>query len=162
MLSRKGRHLYQTKHHFVLGLILAGIVAVCTAGYLIQTEKDTVRVAAVVFFVICGSYSLRLAFAGIRANDEDIYVKNMLSGYRLKWNDIHKFRIGPWNIFPYVCLIDLKNGRTKHAFGIQERSNFPNGSAERMAEELNARLAQRSGTTMERQSQIPRQGPELG
>jgi hypothetical protein len=136
--------MYRTKHQFVGGVILATVVAACTVGYLIDTEKAEVRVAAIVFFVFCGGSSLRLAFAGIRATDQGIYVKNILSNHQFDWSDVHKFRIGPWSVFPYVCLIDLRDGRTKHAFGIQERTNFPNGSAEQMAEQLNAELVERS------------------
>jgi hypothetical protein len=158
MLNREGS-LYRTKHHFVGGLIMAIIVAACTVGYLIDTEKIEVRIAAIIFFIVCGANSLRFAFAGIRATAKGIYVTNIFSSYRLKWSDIHKFRIGSWNIFPYVCLIDLKDGGIKHAFGIQERTNFPNGSAEQMAEELNAELSQRRGGTSDGKA-IP--GPRPG
>lgn len=148
MLSRKG-NLYRTKHHFIGGLIMAAVVATCSAGYLIQTEKLEVQIAAVVFLVTCGFSSLRLAFAGIRTTNEGIHVANIFSSYQLDWSDVHKFRIGPWNIFPYVCLIDLRDGGTKHAFGIQERTNFPNGSAEQMADRLNTELSQRTSNAFD-------------
>ena len=154
MLKRKDGKLYRTKHHFVGGLIMAALVAAFTVGYLVDTDKTEVRIAAIVFFVVCGANSLRLAFAGIRATEKGIFVTNIFSSYRLEWSDVHKFRIGPWNIFPYVCLIDLRDGGTKHAFGIQERTNFPNGSAEQMADELNAELLQR------RSSNEPSGNPE--
>jgi hypothetical protein len=157
MLNRKDGKLYRTKHHFVGGLILAVIVAACAVGYLIDSEKAEVRIGATIFFVVCGANSLRLAFAGIHATNEGIHVANIVSSYRLRWSEVHKFRIGPWSIFPYICLIDLKNGRTKHAFGIQERTNFPDGSAERMAEELNAELVQRTGESL----QLPSKEPKL-
>lgn len=48
-------------------------------------------------------------------------------------------------LLPYVCLIHLRDGSRKQATGIQERTNFPSGSAESLAEELNAELARRTG-----------------
>jgi hypothetical protein len=42
-----------------------------------------------------------------------------------------------------VCLIRLKGGETRRAVSIQERTNFPNGSAEVIVEELNRELAKR-------------------
>lgn len=82
-------------------------------------------------------------------SEQGIRVINVFSTTDFSWGEIRGFEIGRSGLFPLVCLIRIDDGSTKHAFGIQERTNFPNGSAERVTEELNAELARRSGKTLD-------------
>jgi hypothetical protein len=41
-------------------------------------------------------------------------------------------------------LIHLRNGKVKHAFGLEESPKFPDGEGEKMVKELNAELAYRT------------------
>jgi hypothetical protein len=69
----------------------------------------------------------------------------VFSTFELPWQKIERFEIGESGLLPKVCVIHLEDGDEKRAMGIQERTNFPNGSAEAMADELNAELAMRIG-----------------
>lgn len=160
MLKLNWTGIYRTKSQFVIGIVLAVFTAIVAIGQIIEFETVAGRVAAAIFLVGGIFVSVRLALAGVRTTDSGIKVVNMFSSYDLSWGDIAHFRIGPKGLFPYVCLIDLRDGGTKHAFGIQERTNFPNGSAERMADELNAELAQRSREGFDGRRRTA--GPELG
>lgn len=97
-----------------------------------------------VFVLIAGNWSFwRLARAGIVASGEGIYVANFASSFNLRWEEIERFDIGRWSFLPYVCLIHLRDGEVRHAFGIEESTQRPNGSAEEIIEELNNELARR-------------------
>lgn len=134
--------IYRTQSHFVIGLVAAAFTTIVSIGYMFETEKDEVLVAAAIFLISVGFVSLRFAFAGIRATSDGIRVSNIFSSFDLTWNEVRRFHVGRSGIFPYVCLIELKDGSTRRAFGIQERTNFPDGSAEKMASELNKRPGQ--------------------
>jgi len=46
------------------------------------------------------------------------------------------------------CLINLRDGRCAHAFGLQESTNFANGSAQKMVDELMEELARKRSQAM--------------
>ncbi|MDX6636190.1 MAG: hypothetical protein QOF06_2393 [Solirubrobacterales bacterium] len=121
---------------------------VFAAGYLVfllflfvgqwGTQMSPVGRSAVIALLGFGALVFfRFGVAGIRASERGVRVINLFSTYELEWREIERFRIGGWKIYPYICLIDLVDGTTRVAFGIQERTNFANGSAQRMADELN-------------------------
>lgn len=93
----------------------------------------------VVNAVVC----LRLAFARIESSERGIHVANVFTSFNLTWEQIDRFSIGRWTLLPYVCLIRLRDGTVQHATGIEENTNFANGSAEEIVDELNDELARR-------------------
>lgn len=74
---------------------------------------------------------------------------NIFSRFKLGWTDIERFEIGRWGVFPYVGLIHLCSGEAKHVIGIQERTNFPDGSGEEMVNELNSEVRKRHMLTQQ-------------
>jgi hypothetical protein len=98
----------------------------------------------IVFSVVFSAVGGRLAWSAIFTSPRGIHVANFMSSFDLRWEEIERFAIGRWKLLPYVCLIHLKNGKVKHAFGIEESTQRPDGSADEMAEELNHELIARS------------------
>ena len=117
-------------------------------GLLILDEGIRSRTAISLLFAIllgcgCSVVFLRLALARIAASEQGIRVTNIFSSVELTWDEISYFSIGRWQLLPYVCLIHLNNGGLCHATGIEENTNFANGSAEEIVRELNEELARR-------------------
>jgi hypothetical protein len=90
----------------------------------------------------------RLASARIRVDSSGIQVVNIFKSFDLDWPDIESFEMGRWTAFPSVCLIHLSNGGCAHAFGLQESTNFANGSAQKMVDELTEELARKRSWTV--------------
>jgi hypothetical protein len=111
---------------------------------LLEAKRPIGMVLAGVYLIailaICG----RMANARLMVTDAGVRISNIFSSTELRWEEIERFEIGRWQIFPYVCLIRRRTGEVKHAFAIQERTNFPDGSGERMAEQMNGELHQRT------------------
>lgn len=107
---------------------------------LADSERASGAILASTFLLLYVPICIRFACARIAVLDNAILVANVFSSRSIRWRDIDRFQVGRWNLFPAVCLIYLSNGQVQHAFGIQERTNFPDGTAEGMAEDLNREL----------------------
>jgi hypothetical protein len=80
---------------------------------------------------------------GLRVTEQGIEIRNPLSRTKITWDRIRGFRIGRHSFMRAVCIIDLVDGSSKHAFAIQvpNRSlNRQDTRERRMVEELNERL----------------------
>lgn len=144
MLSTEKERVYRSSSHrpwSIVAIVFYGAIAV---DFILQHPG---RLSVVVFAILFGCISTlvfgRLAIAGIFTTQEGIQVKNIFAGFSLAWSDIDRFAIGRWSLLPYVCLIYLGDGRVLHASGIEENTNFANGSAEEIVRELNEELVRR-------------------
>jgi len=110
--------------------------------------QDSMGSGSRVFWGLWVAYWLFMGFrftrAGIVTSEHGIHVVNLFTSFDLRWGEITEFRVGRWKLLPYACRIELRDGSAKVALGIQERTNFPSGSAETMAAELNEELGRRS------------------
>lgn len=81
----------------------------------------------------------RLTWSAVFASVEGIHAANIFASFDLEWTEVNRFKIGRWKLLPSACLIHLTDGRVLHASGIAE-TNFRNGSAEALVDELNREL----------------------
>jgi hypothetical protein len=134
------KHVYRSSEQAIMGGIIGVIGSGVAIGMLLESKKTSGFVFVAVYFAVLLPIIVRFALSRVTASESGVHVANVFSSRKFLWEDIERFEIGSWGIFPYVCLIRLRNGRAEHAFGIQERTNFSDGSAKKMAGELNAEL----------------------
>ena len=136
--------VYQSRTQRIGGAVTGVIGGLLGVSMLLEAERPGGRVFAALFLVIYVPICIRFARSRLVARRDDVFIANVFSNRSLAWDDIERFEMGRWTIFPYVCLVQMRSGDIEHAFGIQERTNFSDGSAERIAEELNEELGRRS------------------
>lgn len=129
---------------FLVGLVVFDFIAVSAA---------VARGAP--YSILYGVIAIGLSVAMLRgmvtrleARSTGIRVVNYFSSFVVGWKEIERFEIGRSGNLGAVLLIKLRNGETRHAFGIQElrlevvRRRYP---AQAVADELNRELALRTG-----------------
>jgi hypothetical protein len=124
----------------IFGLVIFNLLILDEA---IRSRNSASLLVAILLGLGCTFGFLRLALARISTSEQGIRVTNIFSSFELTWNEIDRFSIGKWQLLPYVCLIHLSNGGVRHATGIEENTNFANGSADEIVRELNEELASR-------------------
>jgi hypothetical protein len=143
MTSPRGgatKRVYRSKEQAILSAIIGMIGLGAAIGLLIESKKAAGAIFTVLYFVVSLPIIFRFACSHISTSENGVHVVNVLSGSKIRWEEIETFSIGRWTLLPYVCLIHLRNGEAKHAVGIQERTNFADGSGEKLVGELNAEL----------------------
>jgi hypothetical protein len=120
----------------------------------ITQAGDSVAIVllAAVYGVVGTIICCRLMWSGVFVVQDGIHVANVFSSYDVPWNDIERLEIGRWRINRQTCLVHTRDGKARPANGLQESTNFPNGSAKEMIEELNQ---ERPAHSIERQSPSP-------
>ena len=108
-------------------------------GGLLSDSSLVGKIAAV---GLCGPavvLFLRYGQAKVISTVDGVEVRNPFTRYSLSWADIEDFYLGRWRFNPSVCLIRLRDGNTKPAFGV-----FANGSGlgggRKLVAELNEEL----------------------
>ncbi len=142
--ERPSRRFYSRSQVVAVEITGAIFLFIFVSG-LLASDTIGIRIFILVVILGMGVVAVRIIRSGVEAFDRSVRVKNVFSTYELSWREIDRFEVGQSGLLPMVCLIHLKDGSKKHAFGIQERTNFPDGSAEAMVDELNAELARRVG-----------------
>lgn len=137
--------VYQSRIQRIGGAITGVVGGLFGISMLLEAERPGGRVFAALFLAIYVPICIRFARSRLVARRDGVFIANVFSSRSLAWDDIERFEIGRWTIFPCVCLVHMRGGDIEHAFGIQERTTFSDGSAERMAEELTKALARRPG-----------------
>jgi hypothetical protein len=128
-----------------IGGAVTGVVgAVFGVSMLLDSERTGGRIFAAFFLATYVPVCIRFARARLEAGPDGVFIANVFSNRSLSWDRIERFEIGRWMLFPSVLLIRLRDGKVRHAFGIQERTNYADESSEQMAEELNGELAKRT------------------
>jgi hypothetical protein len=134
------KHVYRSREQAILGGIIGVIGCGVAIGMLLESKKTAGVVFVAMYFAVLLPIIVRFALSRVTASDSGVHVVNVFSSRKILWREIENFEIGRWSIFPYVCLIRLCNGQVEHAFGIQERTNFSDGSGKKLTGELNAEL----------------------
>jgi hypothetical protein len=131
---------------------LVGFALLVTAFGLIGSLQDLSSVGETgatleaAFALLCGVGLVTLAFRGaLLASKTGITIRNPLGRTRhIPWTEITEFKIGRYKLLGAVCLVELRDGSTAHAWAIQipHASRNPAASREaKMTEELNRLLA---------------------
>jgi hypothetical protein len=96
-------------------LILAlGLVGASQATY------TTGRIVEAAVAVAVGGAVVALALrAAVLVRDDGVVIRNPFGTRRIPWNDMVRFRIGRHGLLSAVCIVDLADGSTQHAFAIQ-------------------------------------------
>jgi hypothetical protein len=142
--ERSPRRYYSRHQAIAIGVIVVVFFAIMSGG-LFASPYVEVKAFVAVSLLLMGVVGVRFIRAGVEVFESGIRVRNVFSTFEVPWQQIEKFEIGESGLLPMVCLIHLKDGSEKHAVGIQERTNFPSGSAKAITDELNAELAKRAG-----------------
>jgi hypothetical protein len=137
---------YYSRHQAIATAGVGGFLLLIFVSGLFASKYVGVKVFVGANLLIWGAIYVRAIRSGITSSERGIEVRNVFSTFELPWREIERFEIGRSGLFPLVCLIHLRDGSRRHAFGIQERGNFPNGSAQALTQELNAELARRAGS----------------
>lgn len=96
---------------------------------------------------------LRLARAGVYANDEGIRVLNPLRTVRVPWDHVLRFTLRPHKGFPALGFAELIDGREVELWGVQSRSST--ATAKKVPEDLVAQLNERLARERERRQPTP-------
>lgn len=146
MLGKKDNAtVYQTRMQKIGGAVTGVVGALFGISMVLDSQRTEGRIFAVLFLAVYVPVCIRFARARLEARPDGVFIANVFSNRSLSWGQIERFEMGGWMLFPYVLLVRLRDGKVRHAFGIQERTNAPDRSSERIAEELNAELARRTG-----------------
>lgn len=142
-ILRDSKRVYRGRNTLFSGAACLVIVNLFAVGMITGAE------GSIPLIVLAGTYSLiatilccRLMWSGVFVMQDRIHVANVLSSYDVPWDEIERVEIGRWKINRQTCLVHARDGRTRPANGLQESTNFPNGSAEKMVEELNRELVE--------------------
>ena len=129
---------------------LAAFAVLLGAGWALAAGpgSQVVHVVEVSLCVIAGLlllfFGLGTALSCVRVLRSGIRVVNPASVREIAWEEIASFTLGRWGPFPHVCLIQLRDGSHRAAWGISggdaEEAAVRGGVAHPVAE-LNALLA---------------------
>ncbi|MBS1891500.1 MAG: hypothetical protein JST59_09405 [Actinobacteria bacterium] len=132
---------FRSKGQLIGGIAVAVIGGGVGVGSIFSARNAVFALAWAFVGLLCILMGARLASARIRVDSGGIHVVNFFNSFHLDWTEVQGFEMGRWSAFPSVCLINLNDGRHAHAFGLQESTNFANGSAQKMVDELTEELA---------------------
>lgn len=139
---------FRSKGQLIGGIAIAVIGGGVEVGSAFSARSPVFAGMWVLTGLLCALMGARLASARIRVDRSGIHVVNIFKSFDLDWAEVRSFEMGRWTAFPSVCLIHLSDGRCAHAFGLQESTNFPNGSAQKMVDELAEELARQRSRAM--------------
>jgi hypothetical protein len=146
---------YQSKVQMVAGGVATMIFFFIGLSGVIAGSSIMEKIGSGVFGFLASLCMYRYAQSNMTAEETGISVNNPWSRFQLDWEDIARFEIGRWKLSSAICLIHEVGGRVRPAVGIVESSNFPNGSAKCMVDELNKELANRIPDRREGGSGMP-------
>ena len=139
---------FRSGSQLIGGIAIAVIGGAVSIGSAFSATTSMGAVGWLAEGALCILIGVRLALAGILVVDDGVRVRNFFRGFCLSWSEIERFEIGRWKLLPSVCLIYLRDGRRVHAFGLQESTNFANGSAQKMVDQLTEELARKRSRTV--------------
>jgi Bacterial PH domain len=74
---------------------------------------------AVVAIVVAGAMIALVLRAAVVVREDAVEIRNPFGTRRIPWSDVVRFRIGHYRLLSAVCIVDLRDGSTQHAFAIQ-------------------------------------------
>jgi Bacterial PH domain len=127
------------------GVTLMLLTRVLTAQHFTANEYVVALtiVSAVGYFLL-----FRVAGSAIFVTDGGVVVRNPLSTRMVRWDDITRFSLEQWSVFPGIGTIELRAARPLRAFGVQipdPRFGRFDPQTENAIEELNHLLRERGG-----------------
>lgn len=143
--ARESTRIYRVRSNTVV----AAVWLLATNGFAISaifraSGDASILIQAVLYGAASTFFFGRLLWAGVFVSPNGLHIANVFGSFDLKWEDVEGFEMGRWKILPLTCLISLRDGRIKHAVGIEESARFPRGDGVKMVEELNEELRQYS------------------
>lgn len=129
--------VYRSRHQLIVCAVVGVVFWGIGFGMLFEVRRPVVPALLVGFLVIWPCISVRAALARVVPSREGVRVQNVFSTFEVGWAEVERFEMGRRGILPYVCVVHLRDGGRRSATGIQERTNFPDGSAEEMVAALN-------------------------
>jgi hypothetical protein len=133
---------YRNSSYAVLIAVVAVLFSVASVAAYLADHWPIEPVLVV--FALSAFCLLRLARAGVYADDEGIRILNPLRTVRIPWARVQRFTLRAHGGFPAVGFAELVDGEKVQIWGIQARSH--SAPARRVPEEvvaaLNERLAQ--------------------
>jgi hypothetical protein len=124
-------------HQYALLIAVVAVLFACASlvAGIVRDGSTGARFGPVVPVVLLSAFCLlRLARAGVYADDEGIRVLNPLRTVRIPWEQVDHFSLRPYKGFPSVGFAELVDGGRVQMWGIQARSY--NTAAKRVPEEL--------------------------
>jgi uncharacterized membrane protein YraQ (UPF0718 family) len=142
--SQESERIYRCRSNSVAAVIWLVISIGFAISFVLRApDSPSIIILAVLFGVVATFILARLLFAAIWVLPSGLRVANLFETFDLQWQDIERFEMGRWKILPRTCLIHLRDGRVKHAAGVEESVNFPKGDAVKMVEQLNGELREK-------------------
>ena len=145
------RRVYRSKE-WARGLALTGGgVTLMLLTKVLTTERFTADeyVVALTIVAAIGYFLLfRVAGSAIIVTDRGVVVRNPLGSRAVRWDDIRRFSIEQWAVFPGIGTIELRGGRPLRVFGVQipdPRFGRFDRQTEDAIDELNRLLRERGG-----------------
>lgn len=139
--------------------LLTFIAAVAVLGSFVVASGSEAegagRYAPPLVMLALGAFCyLRLARAGVYADDEGIRIVNPLRTVRVPWGRVVRFNVRRHGGFPAVGFAMLDDGTEIKVWGMQARNGSPGAIrvAMRLADDLNERLSQARAVAAERAS----------
>ena len=139
-------------------LVAIFFAAVFLFGYVpIQARKPSANVGdlwvmSVILITLCLFFVFRVARAGVLLTETHVIVRNPLRTYSFPTRDVLRFSLGPWRQYSQIALLEVRDARVVHIFGIQANAPLAGRRHARTAialiEELNEliRMRQAEGT----------------
>lgn len=154
-ILRSANRVYRGRNTLLSGVACLIIVNMLAMGTIIQAADSPPLVLFAVAYGVVGTIiCFRLMWSGVFVMQNGIHVANIFSSYDVPWDDIERLDIGRWKINRQTCLVHTRDGKIRPANGLQESTNFPNGSAKTMVKELDQ---ERSVQSMGSKSPSPAQ-----
>jgi hypothetical protein len=151
LVRKMYRRVYGSKE-WARGLALTfGGVTLMLLTKVLTTERlsSNEYVVALTIVAAIGYFLLfRVAGSAIIVTDRGVVVRNPLSTRAVRWDDIRRFSIEQWAVFPGIGTIELRGGRPLRVFGVQipdPRFGRFDRQTEDTIDELNRLLRDRGG-----------------
>lgn len=151
LVRKMYRRVYRSKE-WARGLALTfGGVTLMLLTKVLTTERlsSNEYVVALTIVAAIGYFLLfRVAGSAIIVTDRGVVVRNPLSTRAVRWDDIRRFSIEQWAVFPGIGTIELRGGRPLRVFGVQipdPRFGRFDRQTEDTIDELNRLLRDRGG-----------------
>lgn len=102
------------------GIAFGAFIAFVGVGQLGRAASNGGGAGAAVGLIAIGAASAALfARVALVTDTEGVRIRNLVHTLTIPWDRIERFRIGRYKMLSAVCIIDLADGESVHAFAIQ-------------------------------------------
>jgi hypothetical protein len=143
-IIRHSKRVYRSNSNIAAGIVTLVVAGAFIVSAIAQEPGNLSLVAVAITIGLIGAVvCARLIWAGIFVLEDRVHVANIFSSFDIDPSEIDGIEIARWKLIPRTCVIRTHDGQVRPAFGLQESTNFPNGSAERLIDELRQELGGR-------------------